>query len=110
MISEGKLDAPAVCAYIACVCDCIWLLQKLLCKISVLGVAQVINRGDVGNYGTMFKIVFETTKTYTNQRSCFVINGTSDGKVTPQGVFPDLSNYIVSCYDQVLWLYEQLCH
>ena len=62
----------------------------------ILGTAQVINRGDVGRYGTMFKIVFETTKTFTNRRACFVINGTFEGKVMPQGVFPDLKDYNVS--------------
>ena len=56
----------------------------------------MINRGDVDQYGTMFKIVYETTKTYTNKKSCFVINGTSDGRVKSQGIFPDISSYIVS--------------
>ena len=70
------------------------------------GSAQVINRGDVGQYGTMFKIVYETTKTYTNQKSCFVINGTSDGTVKAQGIFPDISSYIVSfVFPQVLKLF-----
>jgi len=56
----------------------------------------VINRGDVGQYGTMFKIVYETTKTFTNKKSCFVTNGTSDGRVNAQGIFPDISSYTVS--------------
>ena len=43
----------------------------------------------------MFKIVFETTKEYMNKRTCFAINGSSDGKVMPQGIFPDMSDYIV---------------
>jgi len=69
-------------------------------------MAQVINRGDVGDYGTFFKIVFETTKTFTNQRVCFEIEGIRDDKVTPQGVFPDLKEYNVSVIVRisiVLW-------
>jgi len=56
----------------------------------------MINRGDLGSYGTMFEIVFETTKTYTNRRVCFEIEGISDERVTPQGIFPDLKEYNVS--------------
>ena len=63
---------------------------------TAIGTAQLINRGDVGQYGTMFQIVYVTTKTYTNKKTCFAINGTSDGKVMAQGVFPDISSYIVS--------------
>ena len=66
----------------------------LLCII--LGDAQIINRGDVGQYGAMYKIVFETTKEYMNKRTCFAINGSSDGRVMPQGIFPDISQYTVS--------------
>ena len=60
-----------------------------------LGDAQIVNRGDVGEYGTMYKIVFETTKEYTNKRTCFTINGYSDAKVMPQGIFPDMGQYTV---------------
>ena len=62
---------------------------------SIIGDAQIINRGDVGQYGAVFKIVFVTTKEYMNMRTCFGINGTSDYKVMPQGIFPDMSNYQV---------------
>ena len=62
---------------------------------SIIGVAQIINRGDVGQYGAVYKIVFETTKEYMNMRTCFAINGSSDGKVMPQGMFPDMSDYKV---------------
>ena len=61
----------------------------------ITGVAQFINRGDISQYGATFMIIFETTKEYTNQRTCIGGNGTSDFKVTPQGVFPDMSNYTV---------------
>ena len=65
-------------------------------SLLVLGVAQVINRGDLGEHGVVFKIVFETTREYMNRRSCFVVNGTSDGPVMAQGVFPDMTNYTVT--------------
>ena len=61
----------------------------------ILGVAQIVNRGDVGQYGAVFKIVFETTNEYMNKRTCFAINGSSDGKVMPQGIFPDMSKFRV---------------
>ena len=60
-----------------------------------LGDAQIVNRGDVGQYGAVYKIVFETTKEYTNKRNCFAINGSSDAKVMPQGIFPDMGQYTV---------------
>ena len=61
------------------------------------GNAQIINRGDVGQYGAVFKIVFETTKEVMNKKTCFAVNGSSDGRVTPQGIFPNMSNFIVRC-------------
>lgn len=61
----------------------------------IVGDAQIINRGDVNQYGTVFKIVFETTKEYMNRRACFAIHGSSDNKVMPQGVFPDMNGYQV---------------
>ena len=61
----------------------------------VLGDAQIINRGDVGQYGTVYKIVFVTTKEYLNKRTCVAFNGSSDFKVMPQGIFPDMGQYTV---------------
>ena len=60
-------------------------------------MAQVVNIGDVGQYGAVYKIVFEMTSEHMNKRMCFAINGSSDGKVMPQGIFPDMSKFIVSC-------------
>ena len=60
-----------------------------------LGDAQIVNRGDVGQYGAVYKIVYETTKEYMNKRTCFAINGSSDAKVMPQGIFPDMGQYTV---------------
>ena len=61
------------------------------------GTAVVVNRGDMGANGTMFKIVPETTQDYANRMTCFKIPGTSDGPVTAQGVLPDATQYKVSC-------------
>lgn len=71
------------------------ILINTHCGIFTVGVAQIINRGDVGQYGAVYKIVFETTKDYMNKRTCFAINGSSDGKVMPQGIFPDMSDFQV---------------
>ena len=61
----------------------------------ILGTAQIINRGDLGEYGAVFKIIFVTTKEYMNKRTCFAFNGSSDYKVTPQGIFPDITQFSV---------------
>ena len=60
------------------------------------GTAVVLNRADVGTYGTMFKTVPETTKSYTNKMVCFKIPGVNGGSVTAQGILPDLTLYNVS--------------
>jgi len=70
-------------------------LDDKMCVLQI-GMAQVLNRRDVGQYGMMFQNVYVTTKEVTNQKICFVQNGTSDGKVTAQGIFPDISSYTVS--------------
>ena len=61
----------------------------------VVGDAQIINRGDLGQYGAVYQIVFVTTKEYLNRRTCFAANGSSDYKVMPQGIFPDMGQYTV---------------
>ena len=73
-----------------------------------VGVAQIVNRGDVGQYGAVFKIVFETTNEHMNKRTCFAINGSSDGKVTPQGIFPDMSKFIVR-HSTIVYTYMCIC-
>ena len=72
------------------------------------GVAQIVNRGDVGQYGAVFKIVFETTSEHLNKRTCFAINGSSDDKVTPQGIFPDMSKFIVR-HSTIVHMYMCIC-
>ena len=63
----------------------------------------MINRKDVGSYGTVFKIVPETTQDFANRMTCFKVPGASDAKVAAQGILPDLSNYNVKL------LYIGLC-
>ena len=54
-----------------------------------------MTRTDIGDYGTMFKTVPETTKDFANRMTCFKIPGQKDAAVAPQGVLPDLANYNV---------------
>ena len=61
--------------------------------------AIVVNRADMGDFGTMFKIVPYTTKQFANKLTCFKVPGQKDGKVTAQGVLPDPSLYSVSPSD-----------
>lgn len=62
----------------------------------IAGTAVVLNRADMGTYGTMFKTVPETTKSYTNKMVCFKIPGVDGGSVTAQGILPDPTLYNVS--------------
>lgn len=68
-----------------------------------IGTAVVINRPDVGDFGTMFKIVPYTDKKVTNVLTCFQVPGVKEAKVTAQGVLPDVSLYSVSP-QPVYWL------
>ncbi|XP_065192926.1 digestive cysteine proteinase 1-like [Sycon ciliatum] len=52
------------------------------------GLASVFQLGKSGDYGTMLKVVYETTEKVLNKRACFQTNGTSDGAVHLQSVFP----------------------
>ena len=55
----------------------------------------MVNRPDIGSYGTMFKTVPETTNDFTNQMTCFKIPGFANAEVTAQGILPNLTNYMV---------------
>lgn len=55
----------------------------------------MINRADIGSYGTVFKTVPETTQDFANRMTCFKVPGSQDAKVTAQGLLPDPTNYIV---------------
>ncbi len=57
-----------------------------------------------GTYGTMYKIVPETTKDFTNKMTCFKIPGVSGGEVLPQTILPNTSLYTVSPMPIVLFI------
>ncbi len=57
--------------------------------------AVILNLGDQGDNGTMFKIIPETTKEYVNVKTCVQLPGISVAPVNPQGVLPDMSMYKV---------------
>ena len=47
------------------------------------------------DYGKSYKIAPMTTETVTNQKTCFLVNGTKDAAVSAQTVLPDLTNFTV---------------
>ncbi len=55
----------------------------------------MINRGDQGQFGTVYKIVYETTQQFANAKTCFAVPGGSGANVTPQGVLPNTTMYQV---------------
>ncbi|XP_013412168.1 digestive cysteine proteinase 2-like [Lingula anatina] len=57
------------------------------------GLTVSIMRGDVGPYGSSFKIAYMTTDTVMNKKSCFQVNGTSDSPVKSQSILPDLTGF-----------------
>ncbi len=65
------------------------------------GIATVLNRGDMSSYGTMFKIVPETTQDFVNRMTCFKIPGTEGATVTAQGILPDVSEYKVCRFELI---------
>lgn len=71
-------------------------LQDHLLKYLIAGTAVIINRGDMGDYGTVFKTIPETTKEFANRITCFKVPGVKEAPVTAQGILPDLSMYTVS--------------
>ncbi|ETE71241.1 hypothetical protein L345_02953 [Ophiophagus hannah] len=44
-------------------------------------------------YGALFKITPATTENVVNIQKCFLLNGTKESQVKPQGVFPDMKNF-----------------
>ena len=48
--------------------------------------------GELGTYGTMYKMVLVTTKEFSNKNVCFKIPRSDGAAVVPQGILPDMSN------------------
>lgn len=61
----------------------------------IAGTAVIINRADMGSYGTVFKTVPETTQNFANRMTCFKVPGSKDAPVAAQGILPDLTLYDV---------------
>ena len=60
------------------------------------GTVKTYQRPEDLNYGVQYKIVPETTETFTNRISCFQSNGTSDGAVSLQSIVPDMTDFEVT--------------
>ena len=59
------------------------------------GDAVVLSRGDMGDHGTMFKMVPETTYEFANRVTCFKIDGADGAAVMAQPALPDPTQYKV---------------
>jgi len=59
-------------------------------------IVQTFTRGDVGKYGSTYKLAYMTTGTNAtsyNVRGCFKTDGDVNTTVSPQSVLPDLTNF-----------------
>ncbi|XP_029638963.1 digestive cysteine proteinase 1 [Octopus sinensis] len=57
------------------------------------GIVSMLMLGGKGDYGEAYTLAYVTTYNDFNKRSCFKVDGTSDGKIVPQIALPDLSDY-----------------
>jgi len=57
------------------------------------GMDIVVQRGDLGVGGQTFKISPMTNEKVQNMKSCFLINGTKQAKITPQASLPDATKF-----------------
>lgn len=55
----------------------------------------MVYRGDVGQYGTLYKSVPVTMNDTYNVPTCYALAGDKDTPVVPQVVFPDVTLYQV---------------
>lgn len=59
------------------------------------GQVSTYQMGAVMPWGSSYKITPETTEEELNVMKCFLLNGTKDDPVTPQGALPDLQGFQV---------------
>ncbi len=59
------------------------------------GMDKTFQRGDVGPYGTAFKLVPMTDEHIRNQINCFVVNGSRDEPIRPLSVLPNLDEFVM---------------
>ena len=73
-----------------------------------IGMAKMYYLTKAGQYGTLYKIVPETTGSdHYNVMTCFAIHGMSSAPLSVQSVLPDLSQYTVrNSYMYILWKIE----
>ncbi|XP_046875883.1 digestive cysteine proteinase 1 [Hypomesus transpacificus] len=57
------------------------------------GQVSTYQMGAVMPWGSSYKITPETTEEELNVMKCFLLNGTKDDPVTPQGALPDLQGF-----------------
>nr|XP_056702814.1 digestive cysteine proteinase 2-like [Euleptes europaea] len=57
------------------------------------GQVVTLQFGCMEPYGTLFKLTPETTEKEVNTKKCFQLNGTKEGRVQPQTVFPKMKGY-----------------
>jgi len=57
------------------------------------GMVKTFQRGDLGEYGLMAKIIPVTTETQLNKIDCFKVDGGEDMRIQPQSVLPDISEF-----------------
>ncbi|XP_013921030.1 PREDICTED: digestive cysteine proteinase 2-like [Thamnophis sirtalis] len=57
------------------------------------GQVVTLQLGCLEPYGALFKITPATTENVVNMQKCFLLNGTKESKVKPQGVFPDMKDF-----------------
>lgn len=68
--------------------------QRGLSRIDYYGgMDRTFQRTDIGEFGTLFKIVPMTDEHLDNTIRCFQTNGTQDAPVQAQSILPDLAEF-----------------
>ena len=81
-------------------------MLSLCCHVFAIGMDIIYYRGDMGKYGTMYKIVPVTMNSTYNKMTCFKVPGYEEAPVTAVSVLPDISMYNVCDSHIVCIVYE----
>jgi len=57
------------------------------------GMTKVFARGDIGQFGTTYKLVPMTNEVVVNEINCFQVDGSKDMAILPQSMLPDISDF-----------------
>jgi len=57
------------------------------------GMVKTFQLGEVGDFGTLLKIVPMTNEVVLNKIDCFQVNGSAEEQVTAQSMLPDLTDF-----------------